>query len=88
MATGMSCYEFDDEEKGAENWRRACPTRTTNILLKGRGWFAGSAGGWVHSRFHMGRIGRGSHWALLAAGLVCVLFLVGAVQHQGQKRRK
>ncbi|KAN0135128.1 hypothetical protein V8E53_007019 [Lactarius tabidus] len=49
MATGASCYELDDEAKVAEHWARACPTLTTIILPKGRVWFAGSAGRWVHS---------------------------------------
>ena len=49
MATGASCYELDDEAEVAEHWARACPTLTTIILPKGRVWFAGSAGRWVHS---------------------------------------
>lgn len=51
MASGVgaSCYELDDEAKVAEHWARACPTLTTIILPKGRVWFAGSAGRWVHS---------------------------------------
>ena len=49
MASGVSCYELDDEATVAECWARACPTLTTIILPKGRVWFAGSAGRWVHS---------------------------------------
>ena len=49
MATGSSCYELDDEAMVAEHWARACPTLNTIILPKGRVWFAGSAGRWVHS---------------------------------------
>ena len=49
MASGASCYELDDEATVAEQWARACPTLTTIILPKGRVWFAGSAGRWVHS---------------------------------------
>ncbi|KAI0247345.1 hypothetical protein BJV78DRAFT_945249 [Lactifluus subvellereus] len=49
MATGSSCCELDDEESVAGQWARACPTLTTIILPKGRVWFAGSTGRWVHS---------------------------------------
>jgi len=49
MASGESRYELDDEATVAERWARACPTLTTIILPKGRVWFAGSAGRWVHS---------------------------------------
>jgi len=49
MASGVSCYELDDEATVAECWARACPTLTTIILPKGRVWFASSAGRWVHS---------------------------------------
>ena len=49
MASGESRYELDDEATVAECWARACPTLTTIILPKGRVWFAGSAGRWVHS---------------------------------------
>jgi hypothetical protein len=49
IASGASCYEIDDEATVAERWARACPTLTTIILPKGRVWFAGSSGRWVHS---------------------------------------
>jgi hypothetical protein len=49
MASGASRYELDDEATVAERWARACPTLTTIILPKGRVWFAGSSGKWVHS---------------------------------------
>ena len=49
MASGESRYELDDEATVAERWARACQTLTTIILPKGRVWFAGSAGRWVHS---------------------------------------
>lgn len=48
MASGDSCYELDDEATVAERWANACPTLTTIILPKGRVWFAGRTGGWVH----------------------------------------
>jgi hypothetical protein len=48
MASGESCYEIDDEATVAERWANACPTLTTIILPKGRVWFAGRTGGWVH----------------------------------------
>ena len=49
MASGVSRYELDDEATVAERWARACPTPTTIVLPKGRVWFAGNAGRWVHS---------------------------------------
>ena len=49
MASGESRYELDGEATVAGCWARACPTLTTIILPKGRVWFAGSAGRWVHS---------------------------------------
>jgi hypothetical protein len=48
IASGESCYGLDDEATVAEQWARACPTLTTIILPKGRVWFAGSTGSWVH----------------------------------------
>ena len=49
MASGVWCYELDDEVMVAECLSRGCPTLTTIILQKGRVWFAGSSGRWVHS---------------------------------------
>jgi hypothetical protein len=49
IAGGVSAYELDDEAAVAERWARACPTLATIILPKGRVWFVGSSGSWVHS---------------------------------------
>ena len=46
MASGVSRYELDDEAMVRDVAR---PRLTTVILLKGRVWFVGSAGRWVHS---------------------------------------
>jgi len=36
MASGVSCYELDDEATVAEQWARACPALTTITLPKVR----------------------------------------------------
>ena len=49
MASGVLNYELHDEATVAERWVYSYPTLTTIILPKGRVWFAGNAGRWVHS---------------------------------------